>query len=146
MFSQLIDLNIHLSSQKKAVFLEPQTQLASLGKSQETPKVMGPLSTPTKGSEAPGGEPWTPTSNLKMLISAASAEIRNREKEKNSSEEAENSSQVNVTMRNTVGFFYILLTKCCRPGLMQGNEITVNIFMNVFREEVHSLCFSINLH
>lgn len=26
-------------------------------------------------------DPWTPTSNLKMLISAASPEIRNREKE-----------------------------------------------------------------
>lgn len=26
-------------------------------------------------------DPWTPTSNLKMLISAASPDIRNREKE-----------------------------------------------------------------
>ncbi|TSM20272.1 Transcription factor E2F8 [Bagarius yarrelli] len=60
---------------------------------QDTQKVMGPLSTPTKGSEAAGGEPWTPTSNLKMLISAASPEIRNREKERNVSEETECSSQ-----------------------------------------------------
>lgn len=81
------------------MFVEPQTQLTTLGKSQEAQKVMGPLSTPTKGSEAPGGEPWTPTSNLKMLISAASPEIRNREKEKNSAEETENSSQVIVTIR-----------------------------------------------
>ncbi|MCI4383801.1 hypothetical protein PGIGA_G00030930 [Pangasianodon gigas] len=78
---------------KKVVFVEPQTQLTTLGKLQEAQKAMGPLSTPTKGSEAPGGEPWTPTSNLKMLISAASPEIRNREKEKNSTEEHENSSQ-----------------------------------------------------
>uniref|UniRef100_A0A673WCS4 Transcription factor E2F8 n=1 Tax=Salmo trutta TaxID=8032 RepID=A0A673WCS4_SALTR len=42
---------------------------------------MGPLTTPTKGKETGAGEPWTPTSNLKMLISAASPEIRNREKE-----------------------------------------------------------------
>ncbi|XP_038825788.1 transcription factor E2F8-like [Salvelinus namaycush] len=42
---------------------------------------MGPLLTPTKGKETGAGEPWTPTSNLKMLISAASPEIRNREKE-----------------------------------------------------------------
>ncbi|KAM3876758.1 transcription factor E2F8 [Diretmus argenteus] len=42
---------------------------------------MGPLTTPTKGREAGTGEPWTPTSNLKMLISAASPDIRNREKE-----------------------------------------------------------------
>uniref|UniRef100_A0A668AYC9 Transcription factor E2F8 n=1 Tax=Myripristis murdjan TaxID=586833 RepID=A0A668AYC9_9TELE len=42
---------------------------------------MGPLTTPTKGREIGSGEPWTPTSNLKMLISAASPDIRNREKE-----------------------------------------------------------------
>ncbi|KAM4602365.1 transcription factor E2F8 [Polymixia lowei] len=42
---------------------------------------MGPLTTPTKGREVGSGEPWTPTSNLKMLISAASPDIRNREKE-----------------------------------------------------------------
>uniref|UniRef100_A0A673Y1A7 Transcription factor E2F8 n=1 Tax=Salmo trutta TaxID=8032 RepID=A0A673Y1A7_SALTR len=42
---------------------------------------MGSLTTPTKGRETGTGEPWTPTSNLKMLMSAASPEIRNREKE-----------------------------------------------------------------
>lgn len=77
---------------------------------------MGPLSTPTKGSsEAPGGEPWTPTSNLKMLISAASPEIRNREKEKNIADETENSSQVrtNTSRVRSAGFIiYILLTNC----------------------------------
>ncbi|XP_027008084.1 transcription factor E2F8 isoform X2 [Tachysurus fulvidraco] len=75
---------------KTAVIAEPQTQFTV---SQEAKRIMGPLSTPTKGSEAAGGEPWTPTSNLKMLISAASPEIRNREKEKTVSEETENSSQ-----------------------------------------------------
>ncbi|XP_030056582.1 transcription factor E2F8 isoform X2 [Microcaecilia unicolor] len=40
----------------------------------------GPLTTPTKPIEMPG-EPWTPTANLKMLISAASPEIRNREQQ-----------------------------------------------------------------
>ncbi|XP_061593829.1 transcription factor E2F8 [Cololabis saira] len=40
---------------------------------------MGPLTTPKKGGEVV--DPWTPTSNLKMLINAASPEIRNREKE-----------------------------------------------------------------
>ncbi|XP_077419513.1 transcription factor E2F8 [Vanacampus margaritifer] len=42
---------------------------------------MGPLTTPKKGGQAGSVDPWTPTSNLKMLISAASPEIRNREKE-----------------------------------------------------------------
>ncbi|XP_029112194.1 transcription factor E2F8 isoform X2 [Scleropages formosus] len=42
---------------------------------------MGSLKTPTKGRGIPASEPWTPTSNLKILISAASPEIRNREKE-----------------------------------------------------------------
>lgn len=43
--------------------------------------VMGPLTTPKKGREVGSVDPWTPTSNLKMLISAASPDIRNREKE-----------------------------------------------------------------
>ncbi|XP_070686015.1 transcription factor E2F8 [Pempheris klunzingeri] len=42
---------------------------------------MGPLTTPKKGREAGSVDPWTPTSNLKILISAASPDIRNREKE-----------------------------------------------------------------
>ncbi|XP_039980535.1 transcription factor E2F8 isoform X2 [Xiphias gladius] len=42
---------------------------------------MGPLTTPKKGREVCSVDPWTPTSNLKMLISAASPDIRNREKE-----------------------------------------------------------------
>ncbi|XP_067351659.1 transcription factor E2F8 isoform X2 [Channa argus] len=42
---------------------------------------MGPLTTPKKRREGPCVDPWTPTSNLKMLISAASPDIRNREKE-----------------------------------------------------------------
>lgn len=42
---------------------------------------MGPLTTPKKGRDVGSVDPWTPTSNLKMLISAASPDIRNREKE-----------------------------------------------------------------
>ncbi|NXU53463.1 E2F8 factor, partial [Turnix velox] len=38
-----------------------------------------PLTTPPKPKENPPADPWTPTSNLKMLISAASPEIRSRE-------------------------------------------------------------------
>ncbi|XP_068004488.1 transcription factor E2F8 [Melanerpes formicivorus] len=38
-----------------------------------------PLTTPTKPKEGLPADPWTPTSNLKMLISAASPEIRSRE-------------------------------------------------------------------
>ncbi|XP_006865875.1 PREDICTED: transcription factor E2F8 [Chrysochloris asiatica] len=42
----------------------------------------GPLTTPTKPKELSQGEPWTPTANLKMLISAASPEIRNRDQKR----------------------------------------------------------------
>nr|QOY46832.1 E2F transcription factor 8 [Ambystoma velasci] len=42
----------------------------------------GSLTTPTKLKEVLLGEPWTPTANLKMLISAASPEIRNREQQR----------------------------------------------------------------
>ncbi|NWR86747.1 E2F8 factor, partial [Furnarius figulus] len=41
-----------------------------------------PLSTPPKAQDTPPADPWTPTSNLKMLISAASPEIRSREQRK----------------------------------------------------------------
>ncbi|KAJ7344575.1 hypothetical protein JRQ81_000525 [Phrynocephalus forsythii] len=46
------------------------------------PAASGHLTTPPKPTEFSAGEPWTPTANLKMLISAASPEIRNREQEK----------------------------------------------------------------
>ncbi|XP_009184701.1 transcription factor E2F8 isoform X2 [Macaca nemestrina] len=42
----------------------------------------GPLTTPTKPKEGSQGEPWTPTANLKMLISAVSPEIRNRDQKR----------------------------------------------------------------
>ncbi|KAI5276291.1 transcription factor E2F8 [Manis pentadactyla] len=41
-----------------------------------------PLTTPTKPKEISQGEPWTPTANLKMLISAVSPEIRNRDQKR----------------------------------------------------------------
>ncbi|NXP32871.1 E2F8 factor, partial [Leiothrix lutea] len=45
-----------------------------------------PLTTPPKPKETPPADPWTPTSNLKMLISAASPEIRSREQRRQLSE------------------------------------------------------------
>ncbi|XP_067308065.1 transcription factor E2F8 [Pseudorasbora parva] len=89
------------TNDKGHVFVEPQTPLknsnkasASEAASLESHNNMGPLTTPTKGLEAPSSEPWTPTSNLKMLISAASPEIRNREKEQAvDSGESENSQE-----------------------------------------------------
>ncbi|XP_074082576.1 transcription factor E2F7 isoform X2 [Macrotis lagotis] len=38
--------------------------------------------TPVKLADRPQAEPWTPTANLKMLISAASPDMRDREKKK----------------------------------------------------------------
>ncbi|CAI9563871.1 unnamed protein product [Staurois parvus] len=38
--------------------------------------------TPVKAADRPLADPWTPTANLKMLISVASPEIRDREKKK----------------------------------------------------------------
>ncbi|XP_048041380.1 transcription factor E2F8 isoform X2 [Megalobrama amblycephala] len=89
------------TNDKGHVFAEPQTPLKNANKapvseaaSLESHNNMGPLTTPTKGLEAPSSEPWTPTSNLKMLISAASPEIRNREKEQAvDSGESENSQE-----------------------------------------------------
>uniref|UniRef100_A0AAY4EWM0 Transcription factor E2F8 n=1 Tax=Denticeps clupeoides TaxID=299321 RepID=A0AAY4EWM0_9TELE len=64
------------------VFVEPQTLAKAAGKVYKCPvptesqQDMGSLTTPTKGRNVPSCEPWTPTSNLKMLISAASPEIQ----------------------------------------------------------------------
>ncbi|XP_063044983.1 transcription factor E2F8 isoform X2 [Engraulis encrasicolus] len=68
---------------KEDVFVEPNLltktpRKVSLSEGQQS---MGPLTTPDKGKGPLSCEPWTPTSNLKMLISAASPEIRNRERE-----------------------------------------------------------------
>uniref|UniRef100_A0A663MEG4 Transcription factor E2F8 n=1 Tax=Athene cunicularia TaxID=194338 RepID=A0A663MEG4_ATHCN len=48
-----------------------------------------PLTTPPKPKEVIPADPWTPTSNLKILISAASPEIRNREQRKLSNSTSE---------------------------------------------------------
>ncbi|NXT65510.1 E2F8 factor, partial [Chaetops frenatus] len=65
-----------------------------------------PLTTPPKPKETPPADPWTPTSNLKMLISAASPEIRNREQRRQLSD---SSSEV-------------LQTKHCLQEHLLGDE------------------------
>ncbi|XP_074951076.1 transcription factor E2F8 isoform X1 [Phalacrocorax aristotelis] len=50
-----------------------------------------PLTTPPKPKEVLPADPWTPTSNLKILISAASPEIRSREQRR---ELSNNTSEV----------------------------------------------------
>ncbi|KAF1393179.1 hypothetical protein PFLUV_G00035780 [Perca fluviatilis] len=59
----------------------PKKLFGQCAVSVENQPTMGPLTTPKKGREVGSVDPWTPTSNLKMLISAASPDIRNREKE-----------------------------------------------------------------
>ncbi|NWX24275.1 E2F7 factor, partial [Aegotheles bennettii] len=49
--------------------------------------------TPVKAVDRPQPDPWTPTANLKMLISAASPDIRDREKKKELFRPIENSEQ-----------------------------------------------------
>uniref|UniRef100_A0A4W3JRK2 Transcription factor E2F8 n=1 Tax=Callorhinchus milii TaxID=7868 RepID=A0A4W3JRK2_CALMI len=61
---------------------------------------IGTMTTPTKLQEVPIGEPWTPTANLKMLISAASPEIRNREKKKELFNHDENIPETNENFQD----------------------------------------------
>uniref|UniRef100_A0A8C8SG88 Transcription factor E2F7 n=1 Tax=Pelusios castaneus TaxID=367368 RepID=A0A8C8SG88_9SAUR len=49
--------------------------------------------TPVKLADRPLADPWTPTANLKMLISAASPDMRDREKKKELFRPIENSEQ-----------------------------------------------------
>uniref|UniRef100_A0A8C5X2I3 Transcription factor E2F8 n=1 Tax=Malurus cyaneus samueli TaxID=2593467 RepID=A0A8C5X2I3_9PASS len=65
-----------------------------------------PLTTPPKPKETPPADPWTPTSNLKMLIRAASPEIRSREQRRQLSD---SSSEV-------------LQTKHCLQEHLLGDE------------------------
>uniref|UniRef100_A0A8C9LFN8 Transcription factor E2F7 n=1 Tax=Pavo cristatus TaxID=9049 RepID=A0A8C9LFN8_PAVCR len=52
--------------------------------------------TPVKLIDRPQADPWTPTANLKMLISAASPDMRDREKKKELFRPIENSEQNDV--------------------------------------------------
>ncbi|XP_066492350.1 transcription factor E2F8 [Tiliqua scincoides] len=59
-----------------------QTAASSWLLAEIQPAASDHLTTPPKRNEITPRDPWTPTANLKMLISAASPEIRNREQEK----------------------------------------------------------------
>ncbi|XP_029453002.1 transcription factor E2F7 isoform X2 [Rhinatrema bivittatum] len=50
--------------------------------------------TPVKVADRPQSDPWTPTANLKMLISAASPDIRDREKKKDLFRPIENNNKL----------------------------------------------------
>ncbi|XP_062951464.1 transcription factor E2F8 [Cynocephalus volans] len=81
-----------MENEKENLFFEPHKRglmKTPLKESTMTNRVLveiqpdfGPLTTPTKPKEVPQGEPWTPTANLKMLISAVSPEIRNRDQKR----------------------------------------------------------------
>lgn len=49
--------------------------------------------TPVKIIDRPQPDPWTPTANLKILVSAASPDMRDREKKKELFRPIENSEQ-----------------------------------------------------
>lgn len=78
-----------MENQKENLFSEPHKRGLVKSPLQESSKAnvvlaeiqpdLGPLTTPTKPKEVSQGEPWTPTANLKMLISAVSPEIRSRD-------------------------------------------------------------------
>ncbi|NXO06058.1 E2F8 factor, partial [Oriolus oriolus] len=61
-----------------------------------------PLTTPPKPKETPPADPWTPTSNLKMLISAASPEIRSREQRRQLSDSSSEVLQTKHCLREHI--------------------------------------------
>eukprot|EP00062_Callorhinchus_milii_P003810 gi/632941491/ref/XP_007885894.1/ PREDICTED: transcription factor E2F8 [Callorhinchus milii] len=95
---------------KENIFLEPHMKLIKTPLEQPSSSShsvlggvrpdIGTMTTPTKLQEVPIGEPWTPTANLKMLISAASPEIRNREKKKELFNHDENIPETNENFQD----------------------------------------------
>lgn len=93
--------------QKENTFLEPHKKAIKTPLKQQSSTShsllggirpdMGAMTTPTKLHEIPVGEPWTPTANLKMLISAASPEIRSREKKR---EDEDHTSEAVENLQN----------------------------------------------
>lgn len=79
-----------------------QLELEIKGSESDINELLNPI-TPTKSStgEDPSESPWTPTANLKMLISAASPEIRNRERQKKkfNTKDSTHASRVNGKIR-----------------------------------------------
>ncbi|XP_049675950.1 transcription factor E2F8 isoform X2 [Accipiter gentilis] len=74
------DKENHSSEPHRSVLKTPLKQAAtSRSVLTEIQPDCQPLTTPPKPKEILPADPWTPTSNLKMLISAASPEIRSRE-------------------------------------------------------------------
>ncbi|XP_006892078.1 PREDICTED: transcription factor E2F8 [Elephantulus edwardii] len=81
-----------MEDEKENLFFEPHKKVLLKTPLEEstTPNIglveiqpnFGPLTTPTKAKEISEGEPWTPTANLKMLISAVSPEIRSRDQKR----------------------------------------------------------------
>ncbi|XP_053114205.1 transcription factor E2F7 isoform X2 [Hemicordylus capensis] len=77
------------SAQKENIFdrpkMTPKTPMKNepidLSKQKSCTPERSPI-TPVKLSDRPLTDPWTPTANLKMLISAASPDMRDREKKK----------------------------------------------------------------
>ncbi|XP_051707834.1 transcription factor E2F8 isoform X2 [Oryctolagus cuniculus] len=82
-----------MENEKENLFFEPhkrglmktplkESTAANIVLAELQPDFAGSLTTPTKPKEVSQGEPWTPTANLKMLISAVSPEIRSRDQKR----------------------------------------------------------------
>ncbi|XP_067902623.1 transcription factor E2F8 [Heterodontus francisci] len=96
--------------QRENIFLEPHKKATKTPLKQQSSTShsvlgairpdLGNMTTPTKLQESPVGEPWTPTANLKMLISAASPEIRSRERKKELLVDEDHSSEANENLQD----------------------------------------------
>ncbi|XP_060695169.1 transcription factor E2F7-like [Hemiscyllium ocellatum] len=94
------------AAQKENLFVEPKKTLPKTPvKNDSTPSTVPwrgcgtpdqDLVTPVKTNDKSSPEPWSPTANLKMLISAASPDIRDREKRKELFRQIENDKLVSV--------------------------------------------------
>ncbi|XP_042302104.1 transcription factor E2F8 isoform X2 [Sceloporus undulatus] len=119
------------------------------------PTTSGHLTTPPKPNEVSPRDPWTPTANLKMLISAASPEIRNREQEKKLSDNRSESFEEHLSgdeyeksqpsrKDKSLGLLChkFLARYPCYPNLSEKNEICLDEIaeeLNVERRRIYDI-------
>lgn len=112
-----------------------ETPLKQAATSQSVLTEIQPLTTPPKPKETPPADPWTPTSNLKMLISAVSPEIRSRDQRRELSNNTRDvlpaKPCLQVCCKRVVFIYFLKLAEGCLFSI-KSYTLTYYNFFKVF--------------